>query len=258
MHHAYIDHLSMGDSVVHRLDPRAKTISLFAFILFVSLTPVREIARFPVYLALLLGVVALSRLPVLYLYKRSLLVLPFVFVIALFIPFITEGETIFSFWFWRWEITVSDEGAWICANIFVKSYLAMLAMLVLSSTTHFRELLRGLEKLCMPGLIIMVLSFLYRYIFVLIDQVMRMKQAAESRNIAARSRPGIVAAAAGMIGTHFIRTYEKSERIYQAMVSRGFSGEVRTLTHLDFNGRDLVFTVGTTTLWATIRFWGAV
>jgi len=247
--------MSLLDSFVHRLDPRAKIISLVAFILFVVLTPVHRIEKFSIYLILLLGIIAVSRLPLGYIFRRSLLVIPFVFLIALFIPFIREGETIFAFRLARWDITISDEGAWVCVNIFVKSYLAMLAMLTLSSTTRFPDLLRGLEKLGVPGLIIMLLSFLYRYIFVLIDQVMRMKQAAASRNMAARPRAGRLRVASGMIGTHFIRTYEKSERIYQAMASRGFDGEVRSLTHLTFGRRDLAFSAVSVAICAANCLW---
>lgn len=255
MHHAYIDQMSLLESPIHRLDPRAKIISLAAFILFVVLTPVRQVEKFPIYFLLLLGLIVVSRLPFGYLFRRSLLVLPFVLVIAMFIPFIREGETIYAFRLAGREVTISDEGAWVCANIFVKSYLAMLAMLALASTTRFPDLLRGLEKLGVPGLIIMILSFLYRYIFVLIDQVMRMRQAAASRNMAVRPRAGRLRVAAGMIGTHFIRTYEKSERIYQAMASRGFDGEVRSLTHLAFGRRDLAFSTASIALCAANCLW---
>ena len=86
----------------------------------------------------------------------------------------------------------------------------------------------------------MILSFMYRYIFVLVDEVMRMKQARDSRNFGGR-RLWQLRTIGNMIGTLFIRSYERGERVYAAMMARGFSGHTRTLENLSFRPADALF-----------------
>ncbi|MEW6188716.1 MAG: energy-coupling factor transporter transmembrane component T [Actinomycetota bacterium] len=97
-----------------------------------------------------------------------------------------------------------------------------------------------MEKLKIPKVMILILSFMYRYIFVLVDEVMRMKRARDSRNFGGH-KTWQIKTIGNMIGTLFMRTYERAERVYVAMVSRGFSGEIKTLDNLHLTVRDFCF-----------------
>ena len=87
---------------------------------------------------------------------------------------------------------------------------------------------------------VMILSFMYRYIFVIVDEVMRMKRARECRNFGGK-RIWQIKTVGNMVGTLFLRSYERGERVYQSMVSRGYEGQIRTLDSLSFSQRDAYY-----------------
>jgi len=240
MRHSFIDQYSDLDSFIHKLDPRTKFLSSLAFILMVMLTPANNWQTFVFYLFLISVLFLISKLPLLYVLKRSLVVLPFVLMIALFIPFFKEGEVAGSYNFWLWQVSVTQSGLLILANVVAKAWLCIFSLILLSATTKLSDLLKGLQQLSIPRVIILILSFMYRYIFILVDETMRMRQARDSRNFGG-SRRHQLKTIGNMIGTLFIRSYERGERVYAAMLSRGFDGKVRTLNHLAFRQSDAYF-----------------
>jgi cobalt/nickel transport system permease protein len=240
--HSFIDEYSHLDSVIHRLDPRTKLIASLAFIVAVVLTPTSNWRIFAFYFAVIVLLLAFSKLPAVYVLKRSLVILPFVLLIAIFIPFFKEGEVAGSYNIWLWQISITYNGLLILANVLIKSWLCILALILLSSTTRMNDLLKALEQLGTPQVMILILSFMYRYIFVLVDEVMRLQQARDSRNFGG-SWIHHLKATGHIIGTLFIRSYERGERIYAAMLARGFDGQVRTLYKLSFKQADAYFGV---------------
>ncbi len=242
MKHSFIDEYSHLDSFIHRLDPRTKIVASLAFIVAVVLTPVSNWWVFVFYFCVIAAMLVLSKLPPLYVMKRSLVIFPFVVLIAVFIPFFKKGEVIGSYNIWLWQVSVTYSGLLILANVVVKAWLCILALIVLSSTAKLADLLKGLRQLGMPKVMILILSFMYRYIFVLVDEVMRMQQARDSRDFGG-SRLRQIRTVGNMAGTLFIRSYERGERIYAAMLSRGFDGQIRTLRRLNFRQADAYFAV---------------
>ena len=109
---------------------------------------------------------------------------------------------------------------------------------LLVSTTEFQSLLKGLEKLKAPRLIITLFSFIYRYLFVIFDEFLRAVRAARCRTT---NKSGFIRFFGNAIGVLFVRTYERADRIYQAMLSRGFTGEIRIYNKLSFSKRDKGF-----------------
>lgn len=240
MKHNFIDQYCDLDSFIHRLDPRTKLVSSLAFILAVLLTPAGEWRIFAFYFVTLLGLLVLSKLPPFYVLKRSLVVVPFVLLVAVFIPFFREGEVAGSYNVWLWQVSVTYNGLSVLANVVAKAWLCILCLILLSSTTKLAELLKGLRQLGVPQVMVLILSFMYRYLFVLVDEAMRMQQAYHSRDIGG-SLPRRLKAFGNMIGVLFIRSYERGERIYVAMLSRGFDGQVRTLYPLRLKRADVFF-----------------
>jgi len=238
--HSFIDEYSHLNSFIHRLDPRTKLLASLAFIVAVLLTPASNWPIFTIYFCIIAVMLVLSRLPPLYVLKRSLVIFPFVLLIAVFIPFFKEGQVAGSYNIWLWQISVTYSGLFILANVVVKSWLCILGLILLSSTTRLADLLKGLRHLGIPQVMILILSFMYRYIFVLVDEVMRLQQARDSRNFGG-SRLHHLKTIGNMVGTLFIRSYERGERIYAAMLARGFDGQVRTLHELSFRQADAYF-----------------
>jgi cobalt/nickel transport system permease protein len=243
MKHSFIDRYSDGDSFIHRLDPRTKLITSLLFILAVALTPPGQWYALALYFLLMAGLILVSRVPVLYVLRRSLVIMPFVLLIAIFIPFFRGGEVAGSYNLWLWQISVTYNGLQVLGNILAKAWLSILSLILLTSTTKISSLLRGLEQLRVPRVMVMILSVMYRYIFVLVDEVMRMKQARDSRNFGGR-RLWRIRTIGNMIGTLFIRSYERGERVYAAMLARGFDGSARALDRPSFRSADACFGIG--------------
>jgi len=248
MKYSFIDRYSELDSFVHRLDPRTRIVTTLAFVLAVVAIPPTRWPAFVLYAILIGSLILLARLPPLYALKRSAVILPFVLMITASVPFLGRGEMAGSYNLWLWRLSVTYDGLTVLWNTLAKAWLSTLGLILLSATTPFPRLLRGLERLGLPRVMVMILSFMYRYIFVLVDEAMRMQRARESRSVATShpfSRRWLwqISALGGVIGTLFIRSYERGERVYRAMLARGYDGEIRTLSELRFSLADPCFAV---------------
>jgi cobalt/nickel transport system permease protein len=204
-------------SLVHSLPSHLKIIAAVAFILVVVSTPVTQWPAFIAYFVWLLTVVFIAKIPFLLLLKRSLIEIPFVFF-AILMPFFGTGEKI--------QVGPFDlyrEGLIAGSGIVVKGTLGVMTAIVLSTSTTAREILRGLERLRLPVLMVQIASFMLRYVNVVNDEMERMKVARESRGFEATGIKHwkVLATAAGAL---FIRSYERGERVHLSMLSRGYDG----------------------------------
>jgi cobalt/nickel transport system permease protein len=123
--------------------------------------------------------------------------------------------------------------------------------LLLIATTSFPGICRALRKFGVPEIFTSQMLFLYRYIFVLVEETMRVIRARDMRSFGKRGR-GVIAFS-GIIGTLFLRTVERAERIYQAMLSRGFSGALRDTKAYVLTGSDALFLAITVTVLYLLR-----
>ena len=225
---------------MHRLDPRTKLLGSLAFILAVVLTPAGNWRVFAVYLLVIVGLVILSRLPLKYVLKRSLVIFPFVIMIAVFVPFFKEGEEALSYSIGAWHVAITYDGLNVLINVVIKSWLCMVCLVVLSSSAKFADLLQGMYRLKVPLVFVQIISFMYRYLFVIEDQAMRMQMARDSRNFGGNKKL-VFKTMGNMIGMLFIRSYERAERIYAAMLSRGYTGEIPVAKTSQFGLSDVGF-----------------
>lgn len=240
MHAHFLDPYREGASPIHRLDGRVKLVLAIAFIFTVGLTP---IGAWPIYVLLfaaVLSVVLASELGLGYVLKRALLALPFVLA-ALPALFTVKGEPLATLPFGAWTLTISAGGVERFASVVIKSWLSVQMAIVLAATTPFPDLLAALRSLRLPRLLVAIIGLMWRYLFVLVDEVLRLARARESRSgaragqRAAEGRPGgslvwRARVTGGMAGNLFLRSFDRAERIYAAMAARGYDGEVRTLS----------------------------
>jgi len=253
MHHAYIDRFATADSPVHRLDPRVKLVVVLAFTVLVVSVPKYEVAALFPYALLPFSLLVFGGIPLGFVAKHLLLVSPFVVFVAVFNP-LYDAEPVL--------VRLGAGGYWVrggvlsCANICGKFVLTVSALVALVSTTRFSDLLQALAWFRLPRLFVLELSFLYRYLFLLIEQVLRLKRARDSRGVGGVRLGWRLRATGGIIGNLFVRTLERGERIYAAMVARGFDGAVRTLRQPRLRGVDAAFLVGALLFVAAVRFGG--
>ncbi|MEI6128157.1 MAG: cobalt ECF transporter T component CbiQ, partial [Pseudomonadota bacterium] len=213
-----LDALSYRHTLIHNLDARTKVIATFAFIVTVVSFPKYEISALLPFFLFPVLVFSLGDIPVWLIIKKVLFLSPFAFFIGIFNPLLDHHImcTLFG-------IPVSG-GFVSFFSIMLRFFLTIGAALLLISTTSFPGICHALQKLSVPALFISQLLFLYRYIFVLMEEAMRMVRARDMRSFGARGLGMQVFA--GIIGTLFLRTMERAERIYQAMLSRGFAGTI--------------------------------
>ncbi|MGD0999087.1 MAG: cobalt ECF transporter T component CbiQ [Candidatus Brocadiia bacterium] len=254
MRHAFLDQYSALESPVHRLDARAKIIAFLALIVIAVSTPPEAWTAFLGYGAFLFVMAAASCLPVGHILRRAWVIVPFVAMTAIFIPFMKTGGAGGGYSFGVGSPGVQRSGMMIFWNLLIKSGIAVFSMILLSSTTPFPSLMRGFERLKAPRVMVMLASFAYRYIFVLVDEAERMERARDSRCYAGRWlwHAKVIGQ---MIGTLFLRSYERAERVYVAMASRGFDGRIVTPAEARMAAADGAFVAASVGFFVALRVW---
>lgn len=243
MHFDAFDRYHETDSSVHRLDPRVKVVVTVLFILSNALLPDGAWIAFGLSWLFLLAANAYSGLGLGFTFKRSLVALPFA-LIALTVLFTMPGNPVSTFHFLFWDITITDAGLLRFVSILVRSWLSVQVAILLVAVTRFPDLIHALEHLRVPSILTTIIAFLYRYLFVLTDEVFRLKRARESRSAAAPGKRagGSLAWRAGiaghMAGQLFLRSYERSDRVYNAMLARGYTGHMQTINPHELRRRD--------------------
>jgi len=276
MHVHFLDPYHHSHSPVHQLDGRVKFVLAIAFILTCSLTPISAWAVYILLFALILSIEILSTLGVGYVLKRASLALPFVLA-ALPVVFTTKGAELFSLPIGTWTLIASVEGLERFISIALKSWLSVQAAIVMAAATPFPELLQAMRAVGIPRLLVAMFGLTWRYLFVLVDEALRLIRARAARSgVSSSTSPstslrekkaeggGIIwraQVAGGMAGSLFLRGFERSDRIYTAMLSRGYDGEVRVMPLPALSGvSKLVLVAGLLLLGVLlllgILFWG--
>jgi cobalt/nickel transport system permease protein len=218
-----LDHTGLaGDltSPIHRLDPRAKVLGLLTVTLVAITAPAGVWPVFAGCAAALVVIAACARVPAATIWRRARIVVLPVALVALLAP-LTGG----------WEVA---------ADVAAKAGIGVVAAVLLGATTAFPALLRGLEALRLPRLMVLIAGLMYRYLFVIVEEVGRMRDALASR--AYRPRHALQAGAVGRAaGSLFLRSYLRGERVHLAMLSRGYAGRMPELTPLRLAPVDLAF-----------------
>lgn len=208
-----------GESALHRLQPQAKIAAAFLFVFAVVATPREALWAFAIYAVILIGLATYASLGVRFVATRMLIEVPFV-VAALLFPFIAGGETVSVL-----GIELSVSGLWDMWNVLAKATLGLMTSIVLAGTTEIPTMLRGLDALRVPRVITAIMGFMIRYLDVVLGEFRRMRVAMRSRAYnptwIGQAKP--YAASAGAI---FVRSYERGERVYLAMASRGYDGHM--------------------------------
>ena len=238
MHHSHIDRFAHGDSPVHRLDARAKLLAVVAYTVVVisfnryAVTELAPLAVLP------LAMLWFGGIPTWFALRRVIVLSPFILFVCLLSPWYDRAPQEAAFGPWRFVVA----GGWITSvDVAIKFTLGVLALTALMSTTPFPLLLEAMRRLGAPRMLPMQLGFLYRYLFVLIDEAMRVRRARDFRGAALAPAGRRLAAVGGIVGNLFVRTLERSERIYTAMAARGYTGGYAGLDALRWRRTDAIF-----------------
>jgi cobalt/nickel transport system permease protein len=202
--------------------PECKVAAAFLFVCAVVATPREALWAYAAY-ALMLAVVAIvARVSPGFIVRRLVIEIPFL-LFALFLPLLAGGPRVEVF-----GIALSEAGLWAAWNIVAKATLGLTTTILLGAMTTVAEMLHGLERLRVPRVIVGIAHFMVRYADLIMGEMKRMKIARESRGYSARW-VWHARAVASSIGALFVRSYERGERVYLAMVSRGYNGAIPVL-----------------------------
>jgi cobalt/nickel transport system permease protein len=202
MRHNFLDKYGKLHSPVHHLPAQLKFWAVIGILFLTISFPISFFSFFIAEIIFLLVLAAFSKIPPGFLFRRILFLEPFVLGVAVLSLFQPNGETIF-------------------VTILIKSTFCLFTVILFSNTTPFSELLGVLRRIHTPAILVTILSLMYRYVFVLIDELERMKRARLSRTFV-QKRVHIWRAFTSILGQLFVRSSERAERIYHAMVSRGW------------------------------------
>jgi cobalt/nickel transport system permease protein len=231
VHASLLDVYQPREGLIHRLDPRVKILTALWFILTTVTLPEGAWISQAILFSTMILLSWRAQLGPVYTVKRAFIALPFVLA-ALPLPFLTPGPVLWVIPGLGWTLTITGLVRFL--TILVRTWVAVQAGILLSATTGVADLLWGLQSLRVPKLIVSIIGFMVRYMFVLADEVLRMLRARTSRSprLPGVKRPGIIwqgRFAGMMVGSLFLRSLERSERVHAAMLSRGYDGEIRVL-----------------------------
>ena len=245
MHFHVVDAYQDTGSPLHCMDSRAKFVMTVLVILLIGLTPVGAFGAYVGFFTLMMLGAVLARVDPLLVIKRSAVALPFT-AAAIALIFTVPGRVLGTVPLLGWSI--SEEGIIRFTSIVFKSTISVQAAVILMLTTHFTDMLWAMSALRVPRILVAIISFMYRYAFLLADEALRLTRARDSRSAVmdGHSKAGHmlifrIRTTGRMIGNLFLRSYERSERVYQAMAARGYQGELKQLEPPALKLRDVLF-----------------
>ncbi|MBF0103448.1 MAG: cobalt ECF transporter T component CbiQ [Desulfobacterales bacterium] len=242
----YMDTLSSGDTFLHRLDPRAKLITTLIYIVMVISYDKYSVSALIPFFIYPLVQISLGDLSVKYILKKVLLVSPFAVFIGIFNPLL-DRDILFQIW------NINISGGWISFfSIMLRFVLTVSSCLILIALTGFNGVCTAIGKLGVPKVFVVQLLFLYRYIFVLTDQSVRMVRAKSLRSF--NSNTMDFKTFVSLVGHLLLRTMDRAQRIYLAMCCRGFDGYVPMIRPLKMGYREIGFTLGWSVLFILLRY----
>jgi cobalt/nickel transport system permease protein len=258
-----LDRYLERSSPLHRADARVKFLVTLGFIFSISLLPIASFVALAGAWLLVVAASLIARVGPVRVIRGAFVATPFFFA-ALPLVITRPGDPIGSLDLGLFTITFSGEGLRMFGTIALKSWISVQAAVLLTFSTRFVDLVEALRQLRLPPIMVGVISFMYRYLAVLTDEATTMLRARSARSAQVSGHGGgsVVwrARVVGhMVGSLFLRAYERSERVYAAMQSRGFTGEFRRLEGRTLATTDYATLALAATLFATFtlaaRLW---
>jgi cobalt/nickel transport system permease protein len=196
-----------------------------------------------------MALVAVARLNISKVLNRLVVANVFVLMLWAFLPFSVPGEALFEIG----PLSATREGLALSASITIKTNAIVLATIALLGTSQAFSLAHALVHMKVPGKLVHLFFFFYRYISVLHEEYLKLRTAMRVRAFAPRTNAHTYRSYAYLLGMLIVRSFERSERIYRAMLCRGFHGHFPVISHFHLRGADIAF--GLLMVAATVFIW---
>jgi cobalt/nickel transport system permease protein len=226
---------AIGNSLVHRIDPRIRIVVAAVYSITLALS-----RKFPA-LTLAVGVsfllVVLAELSFREVTKRLIIVNTFCMFLWLVLPLTFQGAEAFNIG----PLSVFRSGIIMSAQITLKTNAILLALMALIATMPFATLGVALNRLQVPDKIVHLLLMTYRYVFVIEQEYQRLIRAAKIRGFRPGTNLHTYRTYAYIIGMLLVRSAARAERVYQAMLCRGFKRKFYCLQEFNTSRREWLF-----------------
>jgi cobalt/nickel transport system permease protein len=226
-----------GDSWVHQLDPRLKIVVAFLTAFIIALTNNLVTLAYFLFLAIIL--IFNSKIEIKFLLKRLLMINFFIIIIWIFIPFTFPGEVLVSFG--KFSLTI--EGVYYALKITLRSNAIMLLIISLLTTTTMSNLIHALYRLKVAEKLIYLFFFVYRYLHIIKKEYNSLNEAMLMRAFKAKTNLHTYKSYAYLIAMLLIKSYERSQKVYEAMICRGFKGKFIFFDDFKIKKVDILFTI---------------
>lgn len=226
--HPEIDRFAHLDSPLHRLDPRVKIAAFACFLVAVAL--VRGLKGAGLALGLAVFWLYLSRIPLGFTLRRLKAVVFFLAPFLVLLPLTHPGG---------WQAGL-ERGA----ILFIKGLAMVLTIIPMFGSTPFHVSMKALARLRIPARLVTMILFAYRYLFVFAEETRTLQQALKARGFKAGSNWRTLRSLGNLVGVMVVRAFERTERIYQAMVARGFKEKFGTLYEFSWGWPDALKGLG--------------
>jgi cobalt/nickel transport system permease protein len=226
-----------GESIIHRLDPRIRVVVATTYCFVVAFSE-----QFPVLLVAVVISAALiisAGLRFRDVGKRLVLVNGLILLVWLVVPLTFGGQSLFQVG----PLSISRAGVILAARITLKSNAILLTFIALIATMAFSTLGYALKQLHVPEKIIQLLLMNYRYVFVIEQEYQRLIRAAKIRGFQPKTNLHTYRTYAYVIGMLLVKATSRAQRVYQAMLCRGFKGTFYSLQEFKAGAESLIFSV---------------
>lgn len=240
-----MDQLASQDTPVHRLDPRAKLLTTLMFVATVVSFDKYAISALLPFFAYPVMLMTVGRIPAPYLLRKTLLVAPFAILIGIFNPLL-DRDTFITIG------TLTITGGWVSfLSILIRFVLTVEGALILLASSGIHGVCLALDKLGVPRVFTVQLLFLYRYLFVIADEGLRMVRAKTIRSFGIHDMG--IKVYIHMLGYLLLRSLDRAQRVHSAMSSRGFDGHIQSMKPLKLRPVDIMFTCVWSLLFVLMR-----
>ena len=228
----HLDEYSHLDSPLHTWETRSKLIGFLVLIFAFSF--VQDLRLLPAMLIVTAAIYAVSRLPAAFRLARLRLPGLFLLMMAVLLP-VLSGQTVL---FRIGPVIVREEGCLDLLLIAVRFVSILTTGLVLFGTSPFLTTVKAMRGLGLPAILADMTLFSYRYIHEIGGDLEMMERAMRLRGFRGRSFRGLTALAS-LAGSLLVRSYERSDLVYKAIVLRGYGQPTRPLDDFQVRPADI-------------------
>lgn len=244
-----IDRYAHVASPLQRWDPRIKIAALLLLIIAIALLKTLPMAALALVLAI--GMLLLTALPMHFVSHGLTFIIVFLLPFFIIMPLTYPGEPAFRVL----GLPFAWEGFRLAALIFTKALSIVLISFSMFGSSRFDVSMLALQRLKCPRIIVQMLLFTYRYTFVFLDEMRRMYTSMRSRGFVARTDRKTLRIFGHFVGTLLVHSFERTERVYKAMLSKGYQGELHSMVEFRSQTRDYI-KAGIVLLLAAAMLWG--